>query len=108
MSVAGKQPKQLTGGLDHDELCLPALSTAAPSTTRITTSIESVCDNYALRMEAQKLFRGGTVSLSKREEEAMNADTDLITREMHRRGLTSRIEQLDLESAASRRAGSLH
>jgi hypothetical protein len=69
-------------------------------------------------MAAQKLFRGGTVSLSKREEVAMNADTDLITREMHRCGLTSRIEQLELESAAialmgilthgARRTGSLH
>jgi hypothetical protein len=59
---------------------------------------ESVCDIYAKCKAAQKLFRGGTVSLSKREEEAMNAE-DLITREMHRRGLTGRIDQVDCESA---------
>jgi hypothetical protein len=60
---------------------------------------ESVCDIYAMCIAAQKLFRGGTVSVSKREEEAMNAGTDLITHEMHRRGLTGRVEQPDLESA---------
>jgi hypothetical protein len=48
----------------------------------------------------------------------MNADTDFITREMHRRTLTSRIEQPEFESAAiglmgtlthgARRTGSLH
>jgi hypothetical protein len=59
---------------------------------------ESVCDIYAKCKAAQKLFRGGTVGLSKREEEAMNAE-DLITREMHRRGLTGRIDQVDCESA---------
>jgi hypothetical protein len=68
---------------------------------------ESVCDIYAKCMAAQKLFRDGIVSLSKREEEAMNADTDLITHEMHRRGLTGRVEQLALESAEIAMMGAL-